>query len=88
MAVQATQLAVGTAPVKLSADGAGDGSSVLVQAPAGAILYLGGADVNATTKGFPVAAGGQLSVDLPSFEELYGVLASGTGTVTVLRVGA
>lgn len=87
MAVVAAQVAVSTTAVKLSTDAsAGDGSSVLVQAPAAAILYVGGSGVTSAA-GFPIPAGQSLSVDLPPFDELYGILATGTGTASVLRVG-
>lgn len=87
MAVVAVQVAVGTAAVKLSADSDGAGASVLVQAPATATLFVGGAGVTAAA-GFPIMAGQSLSVDLPDYNELWGVLASGSGTASVLRVGA
>lgn len=87
MAVVAAQVAVSTTPVSLSTDpSAGNGSSVLVQAPAAAILYVGGPGVTSAA-GFPIPAGQSLSVDLAPFDELFGVLASGTGSATVLRVG-
>lgn len=87
MAVVAAQVAVSTTAVKLSADSDSGGASLLVQAPAGATLFVGGPGVTAA-QGFPVAAGTSLSVDLPIFDELYGVLASGSGNAAVLRVGA
>lgn len=87
MAVQAAQVSVGTTATRLSEDAGRDGVSLLVQAPAGATLFVGGADVSAAT-GFPVPAGTTLAVDLPSHDELFGVLASGAGDAAVLRVGA
>lgn len=87
MAVVAAQVAVSTTATKLSADSDGGGASLLVQAPNGATLYVGGSTVTSAA-GFPIPAGQTLSVDLPSFDELYGVLASGSGTASILRVGA
>lgn len=87
MAVVAAQVNVGTTATLLSADEGRDGSSVLVQAPSGVTLYVGGSGVTTTT-GFPVPPGQTLSVDLPSFDAIYGVLASGSATASVLRVGA
>lgn len=88
MAVVAAQVAVGTTAVLLSADSDSGGASVLVQAPAAAILFVGGSGVSAAA-GFPIAAGTALSVDLPGpNDQLFGVLASGSGTAGVLRVGA
>lgn len=86
MAVQAAQVSVGTTATLLSNDEGRDGSSILVQAPAGATLFVGGADVT-SAQGFPVAAGQVLSFDLRSTDALFGILASGSGTVSVLRGG-
>lgn len=87
MAVVAAQVSVGTTPVLLSQDDDRGGSSVLVQAPAAAILFVGGPGVTSAS-GFPVPAGQTLAVDLPDYNQLFGVLASGSGTAAVLRVGA
>lgn len=88
MAVASTQVPVGTAPVELSAPSADHvgGSSVAIQAPVAAVLYVGGPAVTAAT-GWPIAAGQTLAMDLGTQDRLYGVLASGTGTAYVLRVG-
>lgn len=61
-------------------------SSLAVQAPASATLYIGAADVTPVT-GWPVAAGQAIAVDIQGGERLYGVLATGTGTAYVLRTG-
>lgn len=88
MAVVAAQVSVGTTATLLSADADGGGASVLVQAPAGATLFVGGPGVTAGT-GFGIAAGTSLSVDLPGpNDQLFGILTTGTGTAAVLRVGA
>jgi hypothetical protein len=88
MAVVAAQVSVGTTATLLSADADGEGASVLVQAPAGAALFVGGPGVTAAT-GFSIPAGTTLAVDLPKTnDQLWGILASGTGTAGVLRVGA
>lgn len=88
MALQTAQVAVGTTAVELTGvttDRRAD-SSIAVQAPAAATMYIGAAGVTAST-GWPIAAGQTLAVDLQSGERLYGVLASGTGTAYVLRTG-
>ena len=88
MAVSSAIVAVSTTPALLSADSDGGGASVLVQAPASATLFVGGSTVTPAT-GFAVAAGQALSVDLPGpNDQLFGVLASGSGVVSVLRSGA
>ncbi len=85
MAVVATQVSVGTTATKLTVDQGRDGSSILVQAPAGGTLYVGGEGVTTAT-GFPIAAGSSLTVDLRDHEHLYGVLAA-AASVPVLRLG-
>lgn len=88
MAVVAAQVAVSTTAALLSADSDGGGASVLVQAPNGATLFVGGSAVTSAS-GFPIPAGQTLSIDLPGAnDQLFGILASGTGTAAVLRVGA
>lgn len=88
MAVRAAQVQVGTSPVELTAAPTDwiTGSALLVQAPASATLFVGGDDVTAQT-GYPLTAGQVLSIDLDDRERLFGVLASGSGTVYVLRSG-
>lgn len=80
------QVALSTTPARLSGPAVGTYQSILVQAPAAATLYVGGSDVT-SANGFPVAAGQSLAVDLLPHDELYGVLASGSGTASVLRLG-
>lgn len=61
-------------------------NSILVHSLAGNdTVYLGGSDV-ATTNGFPLDPGATLGWDLVG-EEIYGVVASGTAEVRVLRRG-
>lgn len=88
MAIRSTRVTVGTTATRLSSspnDNRAD-ASVTVQAPDGATLYVGGADVTAAT-GFPVAAGTTISGELQHGEDLYGVLASGSGTTYVFESG-
>lgn len=74
------QVPVGTVATLL----AGEGDAVTVEAPAAAILYLGGPGVTAAT-GFPLAAGQSLPLTQFAGAAVYGVLASGSGTAYVLR---
>lgn len=89
MAISTAQIPVGTAPVEFTmvpGDGF-TGSSVLIKAPANATLYIGGPDVT-PANGFPVPPDSTISGDMQtSGDQLYGVLASGTGTAYVLRSG-
>ena len=84
MALQTAQVTVGTAPVELTVEDVG-GSSIIIQAPAAAVMYIGGSAVTSST-GFPIAAGQAISMDLNN-ERVYGVLASGSGTAFVMRTG-
>lgn len=91
MAVQAERVTVGTTATKLSATAAVSGASsgLIVVAQATGTLVLGPAGVTASNGcRVPVAAGTIVAVDLDlGWEELYGVVASGTLQVDVLRVG-
>lgn len=85
--VRPAQIVVGTTAVELTPTGVpNQAHDVLVKAPDAAKLWVGPAGVTAST-GFPIDAGGVLSVQLGSGERLYGALASGSGTAYVLAVG-
>ena len=60
-----------------------------VQNPTGSgkTVYLGGAGVTSTDYGFALAEGSDWTTDLQPGEAMYGVVASATATVNVLRVG-
>jgi hypothetical protein len=92
MAVQADRITVGTDATKLSAAAvvvAGASSGLVIVAQATGTLILGPAGVTAANGvRVPVAAGTIIAVDLDlGWEELYGVVASGSLAVDVLRVG-
>jgi hypothetical protein len=92
MAVVGAQVSVGVAATLLTAVEADaiSGSAVTVRVPSGgSTVYLGGATVDDTgaNAGFAVASGEALSIDLDPGESLYGVVASGSQTVHVLRSG-
>jgi len=88
VAISTAQVAVSTTAAKLTSTPTDSraGSSIAITAPVAATLYIGGSGVTSTT-GFAVAAGASVSLDLQSGEDVYGVLASGTGTAFVLRTG-
>lgn len=89
MAVEAARVAVSTTAAKLTTSTlvySGVKQAVLVQAPAAATLFVGGPAVTAAA-GFPINAGTSVSIDLTYGEELFGILASGTGSAAVLRAG-
>lgn len=60
---------------------------VIITVPTGgSTVYLGDASVNTSTLGFPVTAGSVFTWPLAS-ESIYGIVASGTQTVTIAEVG-
>ena len=88
MAIRTAQVTVGTTATKLNSaptDRRAD-SSIAVTAPASGSFYIGKSGVTTAT-GFLVPAGTSISLDLQSGEDLYGVLASGSGSVAVLETG-
>jgi hypothetical protein len=94
MALQADRITVGTSATKLSAttpysSSVGHPAGLIVVAQATGTLILGPAGVTASDGvRVPVVAGTVIAVDLAlGREELYGVVASGTLAVDVLRVG-
>ena len=82
-------VAVGTTATLLSALEAGrDGQTVLVQNPSGgANVFLGGAGVTTTSYGYLITAGSAFAIDLQNGESLFGVVASSTQNVSVIRQG-
>jgi hypothetical protein len=89
MAVSHSRVSVGTTATKLTSDFDGkDGQTINVQNPAGgADVFLGGEGVTTTSYGFLLGAGISFSVELQDDEKLYGVVASSTQTVNILRQG-
>jgi hypothetical protein len=89
MALKTAQVTVGTTPVLLTGPDLDhrDGSSIAVQAPSAAALYIGGDSTVSSSTGWLIAAGQTLALDLEPGESVYGVLMSGTGTAFVLRTG-
>jgi len=89
MAIGHERVSVGTTATKLGdAERDRDGFTIMVQNPSGgASLYIGGAGVTTASYGYEVVAGAEVGVELLKDEELYGVVASGSQTVNVLRIG-
>ncbi len=90
MAVDSAQVSVGTTATALNAAETGGvaGARLVVKLPSGATasVFLGGSTV-ATTDGFELTAGSQVTVELAGGELLYGIVASGTQSTHVLRSG-
>lgn len=91
MAVRTDRITVGTSASQLTPSTLTDqqlgASSILIKAPAAAVLYVGGQGVTTAT-GYDIPAGGELALDLNMGERIYGVVSTGTGTVAVLMSGA
>jgi len=91
MAINHALVSVGTSATLLTvaASGGGkDGSTILIQNPTGGVsVYLGGAGVTSSVYGFILAAGSNISIELNQDEAVYGVVASSTQSVAVLRQG-
>lgn len=86
MAARAERITVDTTARLLTTgdDGHKPGSAALIK-PLGGGLVVGGPDVTATT-GYPLDANEPLPADLEG-DKLYGVIATGTVVVAVLRLG-
>jgi hypothetical protein len=89
MAVSHQRISVGTTATKLTLDYDGkDGQTISVQVPtSGATVYLGGEGVTTSSYGYELLGGTSFSVELQDDEKLYGVVASSTQTVNILRQG-
>lgn len=89
MALNHAQVTVGTTATLLSAATAGrDGQTVLVQNPTtGVNVYIGGEGVTTSSYGFLLQAGTAFAIDLQAGEGIYGVVASSTQAVGVIRQG-
>ena len=90
MAITHERVSIGTTATQISSNYAGkDGQTVSVQVPAaGATVYIGGEGVTTTSYGFALTGGTDMAVEMQDGEKLYGVVASSTQTVNVLRQGA
>jgi hypothetical protein len=89
MAITHGVVSVGTTATLLSAIVAGrDGQTVLVQNPSGAAnVFLGGEGVTSTSYGYLLVGGSAFAIDLQAGESLFGVVASSTQSVSVIRQG-
>ena len=90
MAVSHQRVSVTTAATKLTADADGrDGQTISVQNPTGgATVFLGGTGVTTSAYGYELIGGTSFTVELQQGEQVFGVVASSTQTVNVLRQGA
>lgn len=90
MAINQARVSVGTSATLLDNFTETDsvrGTALVVQNLGTASVYLGNASVTTSTYGYELKANSSLSVTLQPEETLYGVVASGTVTVSVLAQG-
>ena len=91
MAINHAIVSVGSTATLLTvaASGGGkDGSTILIQNPTGGqAVYIGGAGVTTSSYGFILAVNSNMSIELNQDEAVYGVVASSTQSVAVLRQG-
>jgi len=84
MAVASSRVNVGTTATLIAADI--DSGSVLVRNKGAAVVDLGSSSV-ASGAGFELGIGESAAIDLSQGDALYGITASGTVAVHVLRTG-
>ncbi len=89
MAVTHANVSVGTTATLLSSAASGrDGQTLSIQNPTGgANVFLGGSTVTSSAYGFLLAAATTFTIELQDGEAIYGIVASSTQTVNVLRQG-
>lgn len=88
MAVASAVTVAATSATLLSVAQQTPRTGVVLSVPAGGVtVFVGGPSVTAAA-GFPVAAGSSLSVDLDNYEQLFGIVATGSQAVNVLQVQA
>lgn len=90
MAVTHAHVSVGDDPTIVAAPtttyhGPRDRVGVSVQNIGSAPVYLGGSGVTTSSYGYRLDAGSSMSIDLEFGDVLYGIVATGTNTVAVLR---
>lgn len=91
MTVKHSTVSVGTTAVSLTAAVAEAdntyGRSLVAYNEGTATVYIGGSDVTTGAYGYPLAAGGEIALDVAGSDEPFAVAASGTVTLRVLHLG-
>ena len=91
MGLSYTRVSVTTSPTILTIaalDGGRSGKSVCIQNPSGGVtVYLGDGSVTTSVYGYALAGGSDFVIELDQQENIYGVVASSTQTVNVMRQG-
>ena len=91
MGLSYTRVSVTTSPTILTIaalDGGRSGKSVCIQNPSGGVtVYLGDGSVSSSVYGYALAGGSDFVIELDKQEDIYGIVASSTQTVKVMRQG-
>ena len=91
MAINHAIVSVGSTATLLTVAASGGGkygSTILIQNPTGGqAVYIGGAGVTTSSYGYILAVNSNISIELNQDEAVYGVVASSTQSVAVLRQG-
>jgi hypothetical protein len=64
-----------------------DGCRILLHNRTGTVVYIGGDDVLSTTGMGIDSAAGPVEITLPANAKLYGITASGTPSIQILKIG-
>jgi hypothetical protein len=64
-----------------------DGCDVYIHNKTGTVVYLGASDVTSSTGMGIDSAAGPIKIVLPANAKLYGITASGTPSIQILKIG-
>ena len=84
--VSSAQITMGTSPV-LIVQADADGCRLYVHNKTGTVVYLGASNVTSSTGMGIDSAAGVVELTLPANAKLYGVTASGTPDLQILKIG-
>ena len=91
MGLSYARVSVTTSPTILTVialDGGRSGQALCLQNPSGgATVYLGDSSVSTSVYGYALAGGSDFVIELEKQEDIYGVVATSTQTVNVMRQG-
>ena len=85
--VTSAQVAMNASTATLITRGDADGCVLRIHNKTSTVIYLGGSDVTASTGMGIDSAAGPIEFRLPAGAELYGIVASGTPSIQMLRIG-
>ena len=85
MNIQAVETSITTSETTIVTTD-GDSSSLAIYNTGSVTVYLGGSGVS-SAQGFPLLIGSTIIISIPSNTTVYGITASGTGTLRILATG-